>query len=580
MTERRVERRLAAVLAADVAGYSRLMGNDEEGTLAALKACRRELIDPKINENRGRIVKTTGDGVLVEFASAVDAVRCASEIQRAMAERNAPIPDEQRMEFRIGINVGDIIIDHGDIYGEGVNIAARLETLARPGSICLSDSAYQHIKGKLVLDVADMGEQRLKNIEGPVRVHSIHSGEVAGRHVLPLPDKPSIAVLPFDNMSNDADQQYFADGITEDIITALSKWRWLFVIARNSSFTYKGRAVDVKQVGRELGVRYILEGSVRKLGNRLRLNAQLIDATGSTHVWAERFDRDVMDVFTIQDDLTRHVAAAIGPAISRIETEQAKRKTTEQLVAWDHYLRGMWHLHQFTQTDLEKSLTSFERTLALDPSLAEAHAGIARALLAGTMYHGSERKVSLSRVTAAAKKSLAIDDQNVEAYYALAIAASHSDELDAAFDFGQRATRLNENFAPGYFALAVASLYIGRPQESLEAIDQALRLNPTDPQRFTWLSLRASALYLLNRYEDAAVSAKQSLGLNRYHTALRVLAAANAQLGLMGEANSTMGELLAFNYGDKTISAVVGPFRRATDRASYAEGLSKAGMPI
>ena len=268
MAEARVERRLAAILAADVAGYSRLMGNDEEGTVAALKACRRELIDPKVAEHRGRIVKTTGDGALIEFASAVDATRCAMEIQRAMAERSAAIPEDRRIEFRIGINVGDIIIDESDIYGDGVNIAARVESLARPGAICLSENAYNQIKGKLALDVSDMGEQHLKNIAQPVRVYSVRPGGAPERPALVLPDKPSIAVLPFQNMSGDSEQEYFADGVVEDIITALSRLRWLFVIARNSSFTYKGRAVDVKQVGRELGVRYVLEVSVRKAANR------------------------------------------------------------------------------------------------------------------------------------------------------------------------------------------------------------------------------------------------------------------------------------------------------------------------
>ena len=290
MAEARVERRLAAILAADVAGYSRLMGVDEEGTLAALKADRRKIIDPKIAEHRGRIVKTTGDGALVEFASAVDAVRCAMEIQRAMAERNAAVPEDRRIEFRIGINVGDIIIDEGDIYGDGVNIAARVETLASPGAICLSENAYQQMKGKLTLDVSDMGEQQLKNIAQPVRVYRVRLDGATATVAPTLPDKPSIAVLPFANMSGDPEQEYFADGISEDIITGLSKLRWFFVIARNSSFTYKGKAVDVKRVARELGVRYVLEGSVRKGGNRMRITAQLIDAAANNHIWADRYD--------------------------------------------------------------------------------------------------------------------------------------------------------------------------------------------------------------------------------------------------------------------------------------------------
>jgi adenylate cyclase len=339
MAEARVERRLAAILAADVAGYSRLMGVDEEGTLAALKACRRELIDPKIAEHRGRIVKNAGDGALVEFASAVDAVRCAMEIQRGMAERGAAIPEDRRIEFRIGINVGDIISDEDDIYGDGVNIAARVETLARPGTICLSDNAYQQIKGKITLEVSDMGEQQLKNISQPLRIYGVRL-DAPARPALALPDKPSIAVLAFQNMSGDAEQEYFADGIVEDIITALSRFRQLFVIARNSSFTYKGRAADVKQVGRELGVRYVLEGSVRKAANRVRITGQLIDTATGAHLWADRFDGALEDIFYLQDQITVSVVSAIAPKLEQVEIERAKRKPTESLDAYDYF--GHW----------------------------------------------------------------------------------------------------------------------------------------------------------------------------------------------------------------------------------------------
>ena len=304
MAEARVERRLAAILAADVAGYSRLMGVDEEGTLAALKAYRRELVDPKIAEHRGRIVKTTGDGVLVEFASAVDAVRCAMEIQRVLAERNVAISEDRRIELRIGINVGDIIIDEGDIYGDGVNIAARVEVLARPGAVCISENAYQQVKGKLVLDVSDMGEQLLKNIAQPVRVYGVRLQDAPASAVLKLPDKPSIAVLPFQNMSGDPEQEYFADGLVEDITTGLSRFKWLFVIARNSTFAYKGRSIDIKQVGRELGVRYVLEGSVRKAAGQVRITAQLIETEERTHIWVERYDRAISDIFALQDEIT------------------------------------------------------------------------------------------------------------------------------------------------------------------------------------------------------------------------------------------------------------------------------------
>ena len=333
MAEARVERRLAAILAADVAGYSRLMGVDEEGTLAALKAYRQELIDPKIAEHRGRMVKTTGDGALVEFASAVDAVRCAMEIQRAMTERSAEIPEERRIEFRIGINVGDIIIDEGDIYGDGVNIAARLETLANPGAICLSDNTYQQIKGKLALDVSDMGEQPLKNIASPVRVYRVQLSSAAStaRTTLPIPDKPSIAVLPFDNLSAEPNQGYLADGFVEAITAALSHIRSFFVIARNSAFTYKGQAMNVREIGKELGVAYLLEGSVQKSGNRLRITVQLVETEGGAHVWSSQYDGTLDDIFDLQDRITEQVAGALQPSIRIAEIERSRRKRPEAI---------------------------------------------------------------------------------------------------------------------------------------------------------------------------------------------------------------------------------------------------------
>jgi len=319
-TAERVERKLTAILAADVAGYSRLMGADEEGTLAQLKAHRRALIDPKIAEHRGRIVKTTGDGILVEFASVVDALRCAVEVQRGMVERNAEVPQNKRIEFRVGIHQGDVIIEGGDMFGDGVNVAARLEALAEPGGICVSGRVQEDAEGKLEIAFENAGEQQLKNIARPVRVYRVRLSGAAGpssRPALPLPDKPSIAMLPFQNMSGDPEQEYFADGIVEEIITALSRFQQLFVIARNSSFTYKGRAVDVKQVGRELGVRYVLEGSVRKAGNHERITGQLVDALTGAHLWADRFDGTLENIFELQDSVTASVVGAIAPKIEQ-----------------------------------------------------------------------------------------------------------------------------------------------------------------------------------------------------------------------------------------------------------------------
>jgi TolB-like protein len=348
LAENRAERRLAAILAADVAGYSRLMGADEEGTLSRLKAHQGELLNPKISEHRGRIVKTTGDGILVEFASVVDAVRCAVDIQRGMVRRNAAIREEERVAFRIGINVGDVISDGGDLFGDGVNIAARLEALADPGGICVSGRVQEDTSGKLDIAFEDQGEQQLKNIARPVRAYRVQIGDLARRSnlALALPDKPSIAVLPFQNMSGDAEQDYFADGMVEDIITALSRFHQLFVIARNSSFVYKSRAVDVKQVGRELGVRYVLEGSVRKSTNRLRITAQLIDTGTGAHLWADRFDGTIEDTFDLQDQLTSRVVGAVAPNLELAEIGRARHKPTESLDAYDYCLRGVWGVHQ------------------------------------------------------------------------------------------------------------------------------------------------------------------------------------------------------------------------------------------
>jgi adenylate cyclase len=388
----RVERRLAAVLAADVAGYSRLMGANEEGTLARLKVVRRALVDPVIAAHRGRIVKNTGDGVLVEFASAVDAVRSSAEVQRGMAEQNAALPQDQRIEFRIGIHVGDIMIDDNDIFGDGVNIAARLEGIAEAGGVCISDDAYRQVRGKVGLACYDLGLQTLKNIAEPMRawrVKVVDQGTVAEQPGLPtgqapalaLPDKPSIAVLPFQNMSGDIEQEYFADGMVEDIITALSRFKTLLVIARNSSFTYKGKPVDVKRVGRELGVRYVLEGSVRKAGGRVRITGQLIEAATGAHLWADSFDGALQDVFALQDQVTSKVVGIIAPKIDEIEMRRAARKPPGSLEAYDYYLRGVAKYEEWTREGNREAQAFFSRAMELDPAFAEAISFVASCVM-------------------------------------------------------------------------------------------------------------------------------------------------------------------------------------------------------
>src|SRR5215475_14082416 len=391
MAEARGERRLAAILAADVAGYSRLMGVDEEGTLATLKAYQSELVYPKLAEHRGRIVKTTGDGALVEFVSVVDAVRCAVDIQRGMAERNTDVPADKRIQFRIGINVGDIIIDGGDIFGDGVNVAARLETLADPGGIMVSSVVHDQVRDKLSFGFEDMGEQVVKNIPRPVNVHRVHLTEVDPEKAKSASDqkkpvstgseRPSIAVLPFANMSGDPEQEYFADGITEEIITGLSKLRWFFVIALNSSFTYKGKAVDVKRAARELGVRYILEGSVRKGGNRVRITAQLIDAATGNHIWANRYDGDLADVFALQDEITKAVVAAIEPKLLEAEGVRSQRRSPDDLGAWDMVIQANSLFWRLTKAEGDAAIATLQRAVQRYPDYGPAHSMLAFMLL-------------------------------------------------------------------------------------------------------------------------------------------------------------------------------------------------------
>ncbi len=415
----RVERRLAAVLAADVAGYSRLMGADEVGTLSALKAVRRKIVDPAIAAHKGRIVKTTGDGMLVEFASAVDAVSCAVEMQGKLAEQ-ADIAS-QKIAFRVGINIGDLIIEGDDIFGDGVNVAARVESECEPGGVCLSGSAFEQVRGKTDFTFDDLGEKSLKNIERPVRLYAVRRvGQEATaarpseiKKPLPLPDKPSIAVLPFQNMSGDPEQEYFADGMVEEIITALSRNKQLFVIARNSSFTFKGRAVDIKQVARDLGVRYVLEGSVRKSGNRIRITGQLIDAASGAHLWADRYDGALEDVFELQDQVAASVVGAIAPSVTQAEMERAKRKPTSSLDAYDYFLRAQAAHWQFTRDATDQAIGLYEQAIALDPQFAPAHAGLAATFEQRKIWGWStDPAADASRAIAYAKSALRLGRQD------------------------------------------------------------------------------------------------------------------------------------------------------------------------
>ena len=483
-------RRLAAILAADVAGYSRLIGADEEGTLARLKAHRSELIDLKIVEHRGRIVKTTGDGLLVEFASVVDALRCATEVQTAMGQRNTALQADSRIEFRVGIHQGDIVVEDGDIFGDGVNIAARLESLAEPGGIYVSARVQEDAAGKLDLVFDDLGEQQLKNIARPVRVFRIAAKHVAppGQPpaALPLPDKPSVAVLPFTNMSADPEQEFFADGIAEDVITALSRYPSLFVIARNSCFTYKGRAVNVKQVGRELGVRYVLEGSLRKAGNRIRVTAQLVEAETGNHVWAERYDRDLADIFALQDEITDAVTIAVAPAIDQAERQRAMRKPPESLDAWAAYQRGLWHYSKISSPDNALAEEFFQRRSISIPNFAGAYWGLAMAQHMGArLFRTRSLTEAQKSCESLAQRAVALDPADAEARGCLAMFLVTRGDFDGAQIEAKRALAISPNLARAHQALAMTLIFGGRPKDGLAVLERSIRLDPNDPAMWT-----------------------------------------------------------------------------------------------
>jgi TolB-like protein/class 3 adenylate cyclase len=592
MTEDRVDRRLAAVFAGDIAGYSRLMGTDEEGTLRQLKAHRKELIDPKITEHRGRIVKTTGDGMLVEFVSVVDAVRCAVDIQRGMGERNSDIPADRRIEFRIGINLGDIIIDGDDIFGDGVNVAARLEALADPGGILVSSIVHDQVRDKLSFGFQNMGEQAVKNISRPVGIHRVELTELTPTSKSSIAqaktnraesDRPSVAVLPFANMSGDTEQEYFADGITEDIITALSKVRWFFVIARNSTFTYKGTAVDVKRVARDLGVRYVLEGSVRKSGNRVRISAQLIDATSGNHIWAERYDGELNDIFELQDQVTTRVVGAIAPKLEQVEIERVKHKPTESLDAYDHYLRGMASLHQWTKDSSDEALRLFHKAIDLDPSFAAAYGMAAWSFVPrkGNGWMG-DRAHEIAEAARLAQRAvdLGADDATAlaGAGYALVFVVHDLDRGAAILD---RALALNPNLAGTLVSCGWTKAFLGEPDQAIKHIDDARRLSPLDPMSFRTLGAAAFAHLVAGRYDDASMWAERALHERaHYLPAIRDLAAARALAGHEAQAKAAMDQLRRIDPAMR-VSSVKGwlPFRRPDDLVRLENGLRMAGLP-
>jgi TolB-like protein/class 3 adenylate cyclase len=587
VTGGRVERRLAAVLAADIAGYSRLMGVDEVGTLAALKALRREIFDPTIAEHNGRIVKTTGDGMLVEFASAVDAVTCAVAVQGKMAECDDSTKHE--IAFRIGINVGDIIIDSEDIFGDGVNVAARVENECEPGGVCLSDDTYRQIRSKLPFDFDDLGERSLKNIDRPIRLYAVRQSGVAAQTSLgvatamplPLPEKPSIAVLPFQNMSGDPEQEYFADGVVEDIITALSRFKSLFVIARNSSFAYKGKSPDIRQVGRELGVRYVLEGSVRKAGGRLRITAQLIDTASGTHTWADRFDGVLEDVFELQDEVTQKVVGAIAPRVEQAEIARALRRPSDSTDAYDCYLRGLACIYPVTSESVDRALELFEKAIAFDGGYASAY-GMAIFCHTNRVGFSLARDIDKEKCEVARLLEMIMrvgqDDGVAIGQAAFAVAYVLRDVVSAK-RLIDRALELNPNLATAWTNSGWINVWLGQPQLGLDHLTLARRLDPTS--HGTRMAATAHAYFFLNRYEEALAQAEEILRATPdSHPALRIGAASAAFAGRSETAHRLAGHLQTIDpaFRVSRLGEVLGPYQQ-TAIEKYAEGLRLAGLP-
>ncbi len=517
-----MERRLAAILAADVVGYSRLMGADEEATLATLNAYR-EVIDRLVVDLHGRVFGSAGDSVIAEFASPVEAVRCAIQIQQEIEARNANLSEDRRMRFRIGINLGDVMAEDDNLFGDGVNVAARLEALADPAGICISGSVFDQVKGKVDQVFADLGERQLKNIDQPIRLYRItlegeaaeseaHSAATAGPIELELLQKPAIAVLPFENMSGDPEQEYFSDGLAEDIITALSHWRSFPVVARNSTFSFKGQKVRVGEIAQELGARYILEGSVRKAGKRLRISAQLIDAQTDHHVWAERFDRQLEDVFDIQDEITNRIAATIVPELEHFEHKRSTVKRTEDLNAWDYYLRGMETFHNETCEGTAASMRMFQSAVDLDPSYCDAWARLGWCHARLVMFDCvDDREASLKLGFEAARKAVALDDGSALAHISLGTVHIWNEETAHGLGEAQIALQLNPNFAIAAMAVGNRLDLMGKTEEGIAQMERGLTLNPRDPNRWRYMAYLSRACVSMGEYQRATDWARKAV---------------------------------------------------------------------
>jgi len=584
MAEEGFKRKLAAILSADVVGYSLLMDDNEQETIRTLKNyCT--VITTLIGHNRGRLVDIVGDNLLVEFSSAVDAVNCGTEIQQELAKRNMELPDNRKMEFRIGINVGDVVEENGRIYGDGVNIAARIEGLAEAGGICISGRVYDQVENKLDLTYAYLGEQKVKNITRPIRVYAVRmvlevaESEMGIKHEPPA--KPSIAVLPFDNMSGDADQEYFSDGITEDIITALSRFRWFFVIARNSSFIYKGKTIEIKQVAEDLGVRYVLEGSVRKAGKKVRITAQLIDAPTGYHVWAERYDRDLEDIFAVQDEITHNIVRSVGSEFLSAEMKRAQRKDVRNLDVWDYIMRASSHHGRYTKKDAAEAQRLLRKAIELDPMSSEAFCLLAFTHLMQVQFGWSKPAAkSIKEAEKTAQSAVAIDDRDAWAHTALGLVDLISKRYDAAVSRLEKAIDLNPNLANAYGALGQALALAGEYEAAVTHINKAIRLSPHDPFAVYWVAHLGVAAFADERYEDACYWGRKTIQQNpMFPGGHRLVAASCGQLGRTQEAADELKELLLLMPGmtaDDVRKQV--PFKRSSDMERYIEGLRKAGL--
>ena len=584
-----MERRLAAILAADVVGYTRLMGADETGTLRRLTALRREHLEPLIAEHRGRVVKLMGDGLLVEFASVVDATACALAWQERVTAQQAESDEDARLRFRIGINLGDVIIEGEDIHGDGVNLAARLEPLAEPGGICVSGSVYEQVRNKIDGAFRDLGPQELKNVAQPVQAYALVPGPIGPESVPAAAavegkgdEGPSIAVLPFKNLSGDADQEYFADGVSEDLITALSRNRWLMVIARNSSFTYKGETVDLKLVGAQLGVRYVLDGSLRKGGNRVRIAAQLIDAGAGKQIWAESYDRVLEDIFAVQDEVTGAIVAAIAPELGKAEQQRATAKTAESLSAWELYQRGMWHLYRRTKEDLAEACRLFEAALALDPGLCPACAGLVDAyyyeVVLGLAVSAEDNRRKALEV---ARRAVELDPDDAAAHCAMGKARIVRQEHALAVPDLQHAIELNPSLAWAHYGIGAATVFSGQAEQAVAHLQDAIRLSPRDQHMGSFM-VRLAEAYLLQRdYPRTVEWARKSLQQQGFQWSR--YAALLAALGFLGEreqAAQVLAECLAARP-DFSVAMVRGG-HLYTDGAAlehYLDGLRQAGVP-